>query len=295
MVNNISKILKKSISEIKKDYLIDNNYKIDSKEIYPMKDDSNCIFIDGGQADVIVTPSFIVSIVKIVALEIPSKKIYEDAGIILLTNPTNPFARFYSFESDEIEEFKLKKTNSDEFISKKICEVRRKLELKMAERFRNHKYVFIDGDLDDIYPTISIDQKNVTGISKKSTLTNEEGISLNAIANINMKNKMFFSYVCSNDLIKTYICRLYPSSQYVFRVDTLDESVFDYLASISTDPVFLGYPFWMIRVDKLARISLQEKRKWYHKIKYSFGEEWGLVEKYMNSLNAHDILDSMGF
>jgi hypothetical protein len=205
MIEKVSRVIKESIGKIKQDFLDKNNYDIQFKDINPMQDDSNCVFIDGGQADVITTPSFVLSIIKIVALEIPSKKIYEDQGVVVLLNPVNPIGHYFSFNSEEVRTFKLEKTNADEFVSKKVSDVRRKLELKMAEKFKNHKYVFIDGDLDDIYTTISIDQKNVTVISKKSTLTNEEGISLNAIANIKLEGKMFFSYVCSNDLIKTYL------------------------------------------------------------------------------------------
>jgi len=61
----------------------------------------------------------------------------------------------------------------------------------------------------------------------------------------------------------------------------------------SRDPVFLGYPYGLIEADRFSRISNQEKERLRLQLKLAFGRDYKRIEEFENSLNAHDILDSI--
>ena len=67
------------------------------------------------------------------------------------------------------------------------------------------------------------------------------------------------------------------------------------LKNISNDPIFLGYPYGLIDVDQYVRVSDEEKN--YLKIKFSakLGKQFKKLSTEENSINAHQILDSIRF
>jgi hypothetical protein len=60
----------------------------------------------------------------------------------------------------------------------------------------------------------------------------------------------------------------------------------------SSDALFLGYPYGLIAVDKLARVSNEEKRSMTMNILLR-AENKDILE-YLSTTNAHDILDRLG-
>ncbi len=60
------------------------------------------------------------------------------------------------------------------------------------------------------------------------------------------------------------------------------------------DPVFPGYPYGLLVADKFARVSNNEKEYIQTIIKSNAGKNWAKIKKYMNSFDAHSILDNIG-
>jgi NurA-like 5'-3' nuclease len=139
--------------------------------------------------------------------------------------------------------------------------------------------------------------KNIVGFCKTSSLLTEKGNSV--IALMNMHKGKFAYHPVAELFDETYfakICfaRLHENSKYVFKLDfnnEISEEILDLLAENSKDPVFLGYPYGFVLADKLARVSNEEanyvRAKFISKIK---NED---LLRYLNALNAHDVLDKI--
>jgi len=98
---------------------------------------------------------------------------------------------------------------------------------------------------------------------------------------------------------KKYAVKLNKNSRYIFEFETLEDfkidNVLSYLIKNCNDAVFPGYPYGLILADKFARINNQEKGYLINLFKIKAGKDWKEIEKYLNSVNAHNILDSISF
>lgn len=86
--------------------------------------------------------------------------------------------------------------------------------------------------------------------------------------------------------------KLHPQSRHIFRFEVHDEqkddikNIASWLAALSCDSVFLGYPYGLIVADQLARVSNREKEM-LRMLFFSFaGENFATT-----ALDAHEILD----
>ena len=71
------------------------------------------------------------------------------------------------------------------------------------------------------------------------------------------------------------------------------EEAINELTGNCTDPIFIGYPYGLIEADKVARISNNEKESL--KTMFLIKLKSKNIEKYLNSANAHEILDRISF
>jgi len=71
------------------------------------------------------------------------------------------------------------------------------------------------------------------------------------------------------------------------------EETINTLANYCTDPIFIGYPYGLVEADRIARISNHEKGS----LKTMFLVKLinKNIEKYLSSVNAHEILDRISF
>jgi hypothetical protein len=97
-----------------------------------------------------------------------------------------------------------------------------------------------------------------------------------------------WSYFVEN---KTYFVKLHPLSKHVFRFEG-DKEVLPELLNHSNDALFLGYPYSLIVADQLARVSNTEKQAL--RMNFLLRAENQEILEYLNTTNAHDILDSLG-
>ena len=55
----------------------------------------------------------------------------------------------------------------------------------------------------------------------------------------------------------------------------------------------MGYPYGLIEADRFARVSNQERDSLKLRLRVMLGKEFKRIEKYINSTNAHEILDNI--
>lgn len=91
--------------------------------------------------------------------------------------------------------------------------------------------------------------------------------------------------------------KLHPAAKHMFRFEIAAQqkeklvAVASWLAALSHDAAFLGYPYGLVVADQLARVSTKEKE--YGKT--LFLSHAGKKEFATSALNAHDILDTMQY
>ncbi|MFP4656942.1 MAG: DNA double-strand break repair nuclease NurA, partial [Candidatus Woesearchaeota archaeon] len=117
-----------------------------------------------------------------------------------------------------------------------------------------------------------------------------------------MRDKMWFygpvlSYHDETFNADIIYAKLHKSAKKIFRIEICNKfemvdlhKVLGDLASISADPVFLGYPYGLIKVDAIARVTnnerLQLRTRFMNKV---------ALEDIESSSDAHSILDSISF
>ena len=120
--------------------------------------------------------------------------------------------------------------------------------------------------------------KNVVGISK----TTREGINGRSFIGILYSHPGTW-YSKIEDLT---FAKFHEKARHIYLVDGKEE-LFPYICYYSNDPEILGYPYPLIRVDKIARIQSDEKRRLNFKIKQKLGK----LKDDILSQDMHSLLD----
>ena len=71
------------------------------------------------------------------------------------------------------------------------------------------------------------------------------------------------------------------------------QEVLGILADCANDVVFPGYPYGLLMVDKIARVSNQEKEFLLNLFKARAGKSWRRFKMAVSALNSHDKLDKV--
>lgn len=133
---------------------------------------------------------------------------------------------------------------------------------------------------------------HVIGLSKTCHLCTDAGASAVSAVRALAPGGSWFYFA---DGIVGFV-RLHENSRYVFRFDVFphDHSVlkqiFGYLSFISADPVFLGYPYGLVEVDKSARVSEHELRSLRTRFSLASKGSFDLLEA---AVDAHDLLNTL--
>ncbi|MEW5760571.1 MAG: DNA double-strand break repair nuclease NurA [Candidatus Thermoplasmatota archaeon] len=145
-------------------------------------------------------------------------------------------------------------------------------------------------------------RKNVylTALSKTSSLLTSKGSSLleavHSLSQKNFKNSQWFYPIMEDGEIKTFVCKLNGSSEYVFKFELLKEQykeeelkeVFSLLSSNSKDLSLLGYPYGAIDAHKNAKITEAEVLRALFKFYIMNTKNSGTFKRAMNSLNLKE-------
>ena len=120
--------------------------------------------------------------------------------------------------------------------------------------------------------------KKVVGISK----TTREGINGRSFIGL-LHSHPGIWYAKVGDLT---FAKFNENAKHIYLVDGNPE-LFPFVSYYSNDPEILGYPYPLIRVDKIARIQSDEKRRLNFKIKQKLGK----LKDDVLSQDMHSLLD----
>ncbi len=315
----------------------------DFKEILSVKENEikNCIFIDGGNSELISSPSFSASLIRLGAVAYNGKqKLFakrlqcycivksniEDGKIFYsakLIGENSSNSSINDINMDEIKIDSMDGTIREGInranISKVAGIARRFAELKFASELCNENsdaLIVLDGSLqasftdenkylEELYD-LSI-KKNciVLGVCKTNTLITDKGFPVSfALDKINKSKFKKWNYKIASSKNKDhradiYFVKLHEKSSRPFRIDVFNgidndiPNIMNSLAANSIDATFLGYPYGLVEVDKLARVSNSEAEILKTRTKAKLGSKWKSFESLENNVNAHNVLDRM--
>ncbi|MFW6014106.1 MAG: DNA double-strand break repair nuclease NurA [Candidatus Nanoarchaeia archaeon] len=206
-------------------------------------------------------------------------------------------------------------------ISKMIDITRRFLELQLAKKaaleIKDKGIVVLDGSLRAFYPgecrvleeLYKCGVSNnvlITALSKTSSMITTKGDTLNAALNrcSQMREWFYYPAYINEDVnynADVYFVKFHEKSEYIFTVDIYKEQgndadiqkVLGFFAYYSKDACFPGYPYGLIKADNLARVSNKETDALLTRLSAFDTGLFELLKPYMNSTNAHSVLDNM--
>lgn len=286
------------------------------------KTDSNkkIMFIDGGNQEIIGASNFSYSFIRVCACIYQNNKRIDEKNIetnCLITTKKINDKLVYNAKLDDMEynfdiyDKTLSVGDHKVNIEKIGDTVRKFLEVIMATNLiEENAIITLDRDLEisttgekELFDKLMQKALNnnavVCGITKTNTLFTESGNSLPAmLQNISDKDSWYYHPIVriEESLADMYILKLHDKSDYVFRLDIIGNAneVISILAKNSKDPAFLGYPYGLVWADKRARVSNKEKEIMQTQMFVKFGKDFKKIKAYLNTKNAHGVLDNIG-
>ena len=269
-------------------------------------------WVDGGNNEIFSSPAYSYQLVKIgvSVWEGKNKKksitkeiaVYADAALQIHSDEEHPLINRLNRGF---------KTNLGKITTpQQVIELfRRCFEIYSANEISKEvEFVCLDGNLiaqTDIEEELIAENENLIAIAKSSTLSTKNR-SLYAALSAKSDAEKLKTWLASgtisasNDFHKAIVsfAKLHPKSPVIIRIDTkenLKNAFAAHIASLSQDPVFLGYPYPLVKADQLARVSNEEMQ--YHRTKTLIhAKELGVtLEKEDMIKNTHDILDAIRF
>ena len=261
-------------------------------------------FIDGGQAEIISTGNFCLSFIRVASLiftgtkkETITKEFYLFTKAIWHNDDLFYTSKIFGDKMVEEQDLFLSsndvsiKVGSERAPIAKIANMARRFaELSLASTI-NSDFVVIDGTLEKTFTNegkyLEKFGSNVCSLAKSSSLFTTSGNSpvvlLNKLGPVGC-----WSYHVD---AKTKFVKLHEKSKHVFRFEG-DSLVLPHLLSNSCDALFLGYPYGLLAVDRVARVTNNEVRSL--KAKFLLNKQNEELVAYLSTTNAHSILDRIG-
>lgn len=302
-------------------------------EIKDIKENKKIAFIDGGNTEILKAPNFSLQLIRIYySIYENNKKISsKKKEFYILINAINQENNIiYQTEFFGLNKETIKFDSFDETIRQgkhriSISNIgnviRRFTEIETAKdivnELNNNDIILFDGDLkasitneidylDGLYKKAIEKNIIICAISKTSELFTEKGNALIPILNEISPDEEWYYYPLveinnENHKVDVYIVKLYKNSKYTFKFEIFNEmeyevrEIFALLKNNSKDAVFLGYPYGLIESDKLARISNKEKDYLKTIFLTKLGKDNEKIAQYLNTLNTHNILDSISY
>ena len=196
--------------------------------------------------------------------------------------------------------------------------VRRFAELRMAKIISENNFcdiIVLDGNLqstitnendylNELYESCSKNDVVLSALSKTTSLFTDNGNLLSVVLeNISALLTWFYYPVVDiknrNHKAEMFFVKFHKSSKHIFRFEIFNiqkakaEETINAISSNCVDPIFIGYPYGLIEADRIARVSKQEKESL--KTMFLIKLKNKNIEKYLSSVNAHEILDKKNF
>lgn len=313
MLDKISAEIKKIIQQFPaEDALLFQNkvFPIEKQQFFPILpsgDEKTIAFVDGGQAEIISAGNFCLNFIRVAAqlfkgkikTELLKNEFYLFTHAVWRNNDLCYESKIFPFQEKNIDETDLFISSSNAAIrtgverasiSRVASVARRFAELALAARVQAD-FIVLDGTLEKTYPGeekyLQKLSSSTSALAKSSSLFTMSGNS----PVVFLRKKEIpgcWSYLITET---TSFVKLHQQAKHIFRFEG-NKEVLPFLTENSKDSLFLGYPYGLVYVDKMARVSNEEKKALTARFIYDKNNA-GVLE-YLNTMNAHDILDRMG-
>ena len=303
-------------------------------EINKLNSNKKIAFVDGGNAEIIRSANFSLNLIRVCFViyqnnkKITSKK-FEILAFIQAINKNNEiyyktsfFKTEYSIDLGEISFSSFDHTlmlgiNRAE-ISNVANAIRRFAELKIAKIVSDGKIadvIVLDGNLQStltnentylsqLYESCSKNNVVLSALSKTTSLFTDNGNLLSVVlGSISIFPSWFYHPIVEinniNHKAEMFFVKFHNKSKHIFRFEIFNEQrkkgeeIVNILAGNCIDPIFIGYPYGLVEADRIARISNNEKESL--KTMFLIRLKNKNIEKYLSSVNAHEILDRISF
>lgn len=283
-----------------------DNFQLISKEISKNK----VIFVDGGNGLVARSSDFSLHFVRIADVQYKNnerlssfvRECFIMANSIIENNKLFFLVSCIDVKDGSIfASYKIDARDSSLTTGKKpiepciaVLHVRKLLELehifKITESLRETDIIIRDGDfeegpfVEELISKIKEQKPFVLGVSKTSTILTDSG---EAAVEVLLKLGPDSSWVYNNS--SPCFVKFHAVSDYVFKVEFINDfniNSLNCIASLCSDPVFLGYPYGLVAVDALARVN----SSWVDVYRSLFESVVGVS---LMSRDAHDILNKI--
>jgi len=292
-----------------------NDFK--SINIGNKKFDGKICFIDGGNNELISTPSFSLQFIRTASIIFrDNKRIKEEINeAYCLAEKKKDYISCTFFNSNDMEEEKgvfedliikenVSVSKAVEY-ARRICELR--TIIKNLEKLEKEDIVVLDGSLE---PTFEEDKRTlenlfelsegkafISSLVKTNRILTEEGNDLLPLLSQKAPRGKWFLKSEKNGNIS--FVKLHEKSNHIFRFEVLNRKehaepekyngIFEALVENSKDPLFMGYPYGLIIADKRAKVSNEELS--FLKTKIITKIDFKALKPHLSSIDAHDILD----
>lgn len=273
------------------------------------------VFIDGGQAELIKAVDLSLQYIRIVGLKFQNRKKVSEVKkeFFVLINAVEKEGNLI-FESEVFGNGEAVNMDSLETTMRKGKErieisdvggvIRRFNELKLASEMEGD-IIVIDGNLKSrvkgeeeclnrLFKSGVERNQIIGGLAKTSRIFMDKGACMiSSLHEAGGENAWVYP------LKDRAIVKFHSSSKYVFEFSIYEKQVSEMnkvlsvLAAYSKDSVFPGYPYGLLLVDRIARVTNEEKEYLLTLFKVKAGKSWRRLEKALNVLNSHEKLDSV--
>jgi len=308
-----------------------NPIKISTENFHRIEEsesNKSIAFIDGGNLELVRAPNFSLQLIRVYYcvyrknkraasekfefyLFVSAKK---EGGIVY---ETECFPISYDIGNMKFDSFdKTMRTGNNRVEINAIgSTVRRLAEIKIAGEIEAD-IIVLDGNLKAhktfekeylarLYGTAMDKGRAIAALSKTNELFTDKGGSLLAeLDSYGAEGAWYYYPIAESDAeehkAEMYGVKLDANSQYAFKLEIfkqnnhLAKEIISILAKNSKDPIFPGYPYGLVEADSNARVSQREKEMLQMQIMAKYGDKWKDIKKYLNNLNAHEILDNIG-
>lgn len=284
-------------------------------DISESQSDKSFCFIDGGNAELINSNNISLQLARVGACVYKNNErtefTKEDYHILVTFKNKKFIAKTIPEKISlefSIEDESLREGKSLGKISKIGGFIRRILELDLAYRmFDKSDYMVLDGSLEEKFTyeneylkKLFSKNKPLIGFCKTNSMITLDGFSVSAHLMGLKDNAWIYHPIVKIDQsvfnADIFIAKLHEKSNYAFRVDIHNcdaKEFFENLMPNCKDAIFPGYPYGLVEVDRLARISNHEKEYEKTKLIIKLGKDWEKIKKMMTSQDAHGILDNV--
>lgn len=299
------------------------------KSIKTITNPSRLSFIDGGNQEIISAPNYSVHFIRIANVtyknnQKTSQKIFEFFLLVTLRRNEDKF--YYEAKQINVKE-DLQLQPGDLIFEKEDISligdfVRRTAELRaaklVADKLQPNDILVLDGTLrpynykeilvfEELFNKAKSNNVVVASLSKSTrTITNNGHSLIYAISSLANLQPPWYYYPVANFSDIRYPCDLFvvnlnEFSKHTFLLEVSNKTQYDInlllssLSQNSKDFVFPGYPYGLIMADKLARVSNKEAEYIRTMMKNRAGAKWEDIQKQINIIHSHDILDKIEF